>query len=76
MHGEQQSCVVSDDIVDIAATRSTEPALKPLFTVFLGLVEADLACEMGDRWNKNHGKRNECAKGQSRLSESRQCSKI
>lgn len=24
---------------------------------FLGLVEADLTCEMGDRWNKNHGKR-------------------
>lgn len=24
---------------------------------FLGLAEADLICEMGDRWNKNHGKR-------------------
>ncbi len=23
---------------------------------FLGLAEADLTCEMGDRWNKNHGK--------------------
>jgi transcriptional regulator with XRE-family HTH domain len=24
---------------------------------FLGLAEANLTCEMGDRWNKNHGKR-------------------
>ena len=23
---------------------------------FLGLAEVDLTCEMGDRWNKNHGK--------------------